>query len=43
MRAEKRFSPLAFLTWLDQMGVQYLLIGGQAVRLYGSNRTPVDG
>ena len=38
----RRFDPVAFLRWLDSEAIRYMLIGGQAVRLYGSPRTTVE-
>lgn len=37
-----RFSASAFVGWMEANGVRYLLIGGQAVRLYGSPRVTQD-
>lgn len=42
MKAGPRFDFGAFVTWLDVTGIRYLLIGGHAVRAYGSPRFTAD-
>ncbi len=42
MRASDRFDPDQFFQWLEQEGVRYLVIGGHAVRMYGSERLTYD-
>lgn len=42
MRYGAEFDPEAFVRWLDDNGHRYLLIGGHAVRMYGSPRLTYD-
>ena len=42
MRAGRRFDVARFIEWLDEQQIRYLVIGGHAVRAYGSPRFTHD-